>query len=134
MFHVSTYLPYTPENPQQVVFMSAFINALSLSLSHTHTIILLRLWIMSALILMRCICLDVVKLERKRHLGNDIVVLIFKEGNTPYIPNTITSEFNRISSLPFIFSLTLSLTHTHTLSFIHSLSRYCANSIGAEFF
>lgn len=51
MFHVSTYLPYTPENPQQ--------------------------------------------LERKRHLGNDIVVLVFKEGNTPYVPNTITSEFNR---------------------------------------
>jgi RAP1 GTPase activating protein 1 len=52
MFHVSTYLPYTPENPQQ--------------------------------------------LERKRHLGNDIVVLVFKEGNTPYVPNTITSEFNHV--------------------------------------
>jgi RAP1 GTPase activating protein 1 len=52
MFHVSTFLPYTPENPQQV--------------------------------------------ERKRHIGNDIVVLIFKEGNTPYLPNTITSEYNHV--------------------------------------
>jgi len=49
MFHVSTMLPFSMDNPQQ--------------------------------------------LERKRHLGNDIVVLVFKEGNTPYIPNTISSEF-----------------------------------------
>jgi RAP1 GTPase activating protein 1 len=49
MFHVSTMLPFSTDNPQQ--------------------------------------------LERKRHLGNDIVILVFKEGNTPYIPNTISSEF-----------------------------------------
>src|SRR5690348_16110409 len=52
MFHVSTMLPFSPENPQQ--------------------------------------------LERKRHLGNDIVVLIFKEGNTSYVPNTIASDFNHV--------------------------------------
>lgn len=52
MFHVSTMLPFSTDNPQQ--------------------------------------------LERKRHLGNDIVVIIFKEGNTPYIPNTISSEFNHV--------------------------------------
>lgn len=52
MFHVSTMLPFSTDNPQQ--------------------------------------------LERKRHLGNDIVVVIFKEGNTPYIPNTISSEYNHV--------------------------------------
>jgi hypothetical protein len=52
MFHVSTLLPYSFDNPQQ--------------------------------------------LERKRHLGNDIVVLIFKEGNTPYLPDTIASDFNHV--------------------------------------
>lgn len=52
MFHVSTLLPFSTDNPQQ--------------------------------------------LERKRHLGNDIVVLVFKEGNTPYMPNTISSDYNHV--------------------------------------
>jgi len=52
MFHVSTMLPYHPEDPQ--------------------------------------------KLERKRHVGNDICVVIFQEGNVPYLSTTITSHFNHI--------------------------------------
>jgi hypothetical protein len=40
------------------------------------------------------------QLERKRHLGNDIVVLIFSDGNTPYLANAIKSEFNRTASCP----------------------------------
>lgn len=36
------------------------------------------------------------QLERKRHLGNDIVVLIFSDGNTPYLANAIKSEFNHV--------------------------------------
>eukprot|EP01130_Rhizamoeba_saxonica_P006726 TRINITY_DN2688_c0_g1_i1.p1 TRINITY_DN2688_c0_g1~~TRINITY_DN2688_c0_g1_i1.p1 ORF type:complete len:450 (-),score=81.17 TRINITY_DN2688_c0_g1_i1:1148-2497(-) len=52
MYHVSTLLPYSSSNPQQ--------------------------------------------LNRKRHLGNDIVTIIFKEGNIPYKPNTIASTFNHI--------------------------------------
>lgn len=52
MFHVSTMLPYSFDNPQQ--------------------------------------------LERKRHLGNDIVVVVFKEGNTPYVPSCISSDFNHV--------------------------------------
>jgi hypothetical protein len=52
MFHVSTMLPYSFDNPQQ--------------------------------------------LERKRHLGNDIVVVVFKEGNTPYVPACISSDFNHV--------------------------------------
>lgn len=49
MFHVSTLLPFTPDNPLQ--------------------------------------------LERKRHVGNDISILIFKEGNSLFLPNSISSEF-----------------------------------------
>lgn len=53
MFHVSTLLPFTPGDPQQI--------------------------------------------ERKRHLGNDILMIVFKEGNgPPFSPNTITSEFNHV--------------------------------------
>jgi RAP1 GTPase activating protein 1 len=52
MFHVSTLLPYYPNDSQQ--------------------------------------------LERKRHIGNDIVVIIFMDGNTPYSPDTISSEFNHV--------------------------------------
>jgi hypothetical protein len=51
MFHVSTMIPFTPHDVQQV--------------------------------------------ERKRHLGNDVVVIVFKEGNTPFNPCLIRSHFNR---------------------------------------
>ncbi|XP_069117229.1 rap1 GTPase-activating protein 1-like isoform X3 [Argopecten irradians] len=49
MFHVSTLLPYTEADPQQ--------------------------------------------LQRKRHIGNDIVAIIFQEENTPFVPNIIASHF-----------------------------------------
>jgi len=52
MFHVSTLLPYQPEDKQRV--------------------------------------------ERKRHIGNDMVVLIFKEGNQPFDPCALTSQFNHV--------------------------------------
>ncbi|PRP80563.1 hypothetical protein PROFUN_11876 [Planoprotostelium fungivorum] len=40
---------------------------------------------------------DIQQLERKRHLGNDIVVIIFKEGEQPYVvDSTIKSEFNHV--------------------------------------
>eukprot|EP01102_Stenamoeba_stenopodia_P004009 TRINITY_DN1414_c0_g1_i2.p1 TRINITY_DN1414_c0_g1~~TRINITY_DN1414_c0_g1_i2.p1 ORF type:complete len:217 (+),score=47.39 TRINITY_DN1414_c0_g1_i2:218-868(+) len=36
-------------------------------------------------------------LERKRHLGNDIVVIVFKEGNkSEFSPNLMRSQFNHI--------------------------------------
>ena len=38
---------------------------------------------------------DEQQVERKRHIGNDIVVIIFKEGNTPFDPMCIRSQFNR---------------------------------------
>ena len=49
MFHVSTLLPYSKTNSQQV--------------------------------------------ERKRHIGNDIVAVIFQEDNTPFAPDMIASNF-----------------------------------------
>jgi len=39
---------------------------------------------------------DSQQLERKRHIGNDIVVIIFKEGNQPFDPRIINSQFNHI--------------------------------------
>ncbi len=41
------------------------------------------------------------RVERKRHIGNDVVVLIFKEGNTPFDPLAIKSQFNRMYSLSY---------------------------------
>ncbi|XP_045477828.1 rap1 GTPase-activating protein 1 isoform X2 [Harmonia axyridis] len=49
MFHVSTMLPFTDGDPQQ--------------------------------------------LQRKRHIGNDIVALVFQEENTPFTPDMIASHF-----------------------------------------
>ncbi|VDN28908.1 unnamed protein product [Cylicostephanus goldi] len=49
MFHVSTMLPYTLGDQQQ--------------------------------------------LQRKRHIGNDIVAIIFQEQNTPFAPDMIASNF-----------------------------------------
>ena len=49
MFHVSTLLPYSRTDSQQ--------------------------------------------LERKRHIGNDIVTIIFQDENTPFAPDMIASNF-----------------------------------------
>jgi len=49
MFHVSTLLPFTENDAQQ--------------------------------------------LQRKRHIGNDIVAIVFQEGDTPFTPDMITSHF-----------------------------------------
>ncbi|CAG6021752.1 unnamed protein product [Menidia menidia] len=49
MFHVSTKLPYTEGDTQQ--------------------------------------------LQRKRHIGNDIVAIVFQERNTPFVPDMIASNF-----------------------------------------
>ncbi|KAL4622956.1 signal-induced proliferation-associated protein 1 isoform X1 [Arapaima gigas] len=53
MFHVSTMLPYTPNNTQQLL--------------------------------------------RKRHIGNDIVTIVFQEpGSLPFTPKTIRSHFQHV--------------------------------------
>merc|ERR1719233_1898994 len=33
------------------------------------------------------------QLQRKRHIGNDIVTLVFQEGSTPFSPDMVTSHF-----------------------------------------
>ena len=40
--------------------------------------------------------LDLQQLERKRHLGNDVVVIIYKEGDQLFDPSCLHSEFNHI--------------------------------------
>jgi len=52
MFHVSTLLPYQPEDLQRV--------------------------------------------ERKRHLGNDIVCIIYKDGDSPFDPLCLTTHFTNV--------------------------------------
>ncbi|EPY83342.1 GTPase activating Rap/RanGAP domain-like 3 isoform 1 [Camelus ferus] len=64
MFHVSTMLPYSKENKQQV--------------------------------------------ERKRHIGNDIVTIVFQEGEEPspaFKPSMIRSHFTRKDARLFVFRL-----------------------------
>jgi len=39
---------------------------------------------------------DPQRVERKRHLGNDVVIIIFKEGNQPFDPLLIHSQFNHL--------------------------------------
>ena len=55
-----------------------------------------------------CVCMPTAsltplpQLERKRHLGNDVVMIIFRDSNctTPFDPTQVRSQFNRtLSSL-----------------------------------
>ena len=32
-------------------------------------------------------------MQRKRHIGNDIVAVVFQEENTPFVPDMIASNF-----------------------------------------
>lgn len=34
-----------------------------------------------------------VQLQRKRHIGNDIVAVVFQDENTPFVPDMIASNF-----------------------------------------
>lgn len=34
-----------------------------------------------------------VQVERKRHVGNDIVMIVYQEGDTPFTPSLIASQF-----------------------------------------
>jgi len=39
---------------------------------------------------------DTQQLERKRHLGNDVCVIVYKDADEPFAPDTIKSEFNHV--------------------------------------
>ncbi|XP_075375749.1 GTPase-activating Rap/Ran-GAP domain-like protein 3 isoform X6 [Mycteria americana] len=72
MFHVSTMLPYSRENKQQ-------FRSIVLPFSHR-----------------------IVKVERKRHIGNDIVTIVFQEGeesSPAFKPSMIRSHFTHIFAL-----------------------------------
>lgn len=70
MFHVSPYLPYSKFNNQQVYFVC-----------YSEMISLLIFFF---------------KLARKRHIGNDVVILIFNEAAQPYLASLIASQFNHV--------------------------------------
>ena len=58
--------------------------------------------------------LSIHQIERKRHLGNDAVLIIFQDGRTPFSPECITSKYNRTHSLslpPQTHARSLSLSH-----------------------
>ncbi|KAF9390956.1 Rap1 GTPase-activating protein 2 [Podila verticillata] len=40
--------------------------------------------------------LDPQQIQRKRHIGNDIVCIVFVDGDQPFVPNTIKSQFLHI--------------------------------------
>jgi hypothetical protein len=82
MFHVSTLIPFVPDDEQQI--------------------------------------------ERKRHIGNDIVMIVFKEGSQPFDPQVMRSKFNRKESQSNFFKpivLSLCFSSLCFSFFIHSFAR-----------
>jgi hypothetical protein len=39
---------------------------------------------------------EVQQLQRKRHLGNDLVIVVFSESDVPFDPTTFASQFNHV--------------------------------------
>lgn len=85
MFHVATKLPFTEGDPQQVSYYIAFslvcsddsqedIFGTSFLKRHWHPFL-------------------PTQLQRKRHIGNDIVALVYQEGQTPFLSDVIKSHF-----------------------------------------
>lgn len=70
MFHVSTLLPHSKDDPFQVqLFSSLFLTK---------------------------------EVEKKRHIGNDICVVIFRDSDSmPLSPLFMPSKFNRSTHLGF---------------------------------
>jgi len=50
------------------------------------------------------------QVQRKQHIGNDVVVIIFVDGRTPFSPISFTSQFNSYSSPTFPSGLCLTPT------------------------
>jgi hypothetical protein len=46
---------------------------------------------------------DKQNLERKRHGGNDVIIIVFKTGKTPFDPTMMRSTFNRKLFILIIF-------------------------------
>lgn len=71
MYHVSTMLPFNPKDKQQVLCRR--LPGRLCTVAH------------------RVGCWRP-QLERKRHIGNDIVILVWQDGETVYRPTTISSR------------------------------------------
>jgi hypothetical protein len=93
MFHVSTLLQYYPSDAQQV----------RPNIICTFVRLCVRVRVRCVHV---CVCAVVCalthfsfrkKVERKRHLGNDVVMIIFREGeNEPFSPKWVRSQFNHV--------------------------------------
>lgn len=91
MFHVSTLLPFSRDNRQQVSDAKSINNSSIVQISLNLPLSL--------------------QVERKRHIGNDIVNIVFIDGQydeCEFIPNNIKSQFTRILFSPqniYLFEL-----------------------------
>lgn len=87
-------------------------------------------------------CLFSLQLQRKRHIGNDIVAIVFQDENTPFVPDMIASNFlhayvvvqvvdpcsdnvlYRVTCSPHYALTLLPVTHTCLHVILHSILRY----------
>lgn len=97
MFHVSTLLPFSRDNRQQVrtILCHFWVDLRSLfSCSILFFCVIFRFmcWLFDWYRWMRSN-----QVERKRHIGNDIVNIVFIEGDlSEFSPSCIKSQFTRI--------------------------------------
>lgn len=105
MFHVSTLLPFSRDNRQQVIKRVYFIARLPRGYFRQRTASEINDFLFGSfhvLLLLgypRNLCLKLrVQVERKRHIGNDIVNIVFiDEGDlSEFSPSCIKSQFTRI--------------------------------------
>lgn len=118
MFHVSTLLPYTPNNKQQVRMESpAFYVHHYLGIRKFRTFVwkvsrksivwnamcrlnedvASRLKSHTRLIKIALLFFFNLQLLRKRHIGNDIVTIVFQEpGAHPFTPKAVRSHFQHV--------------------------------------
>lgn len=107
MFHVSTMLPYTPNNKQQVCHLNVvftlthiFFGKENLNLIQTNKYLFcqfdsyLHFFFSDLMPHLLSFCFQ---LLRKRHIGNDIVTIVFQEpGALPFTPKNIRSHFQHV--------------------------------------
>ncbi len=85
MFHVATKLPFTEGDPQQVGYCVTLCSVYLENKFLGQTLILFFFFLLLLLISLQ--------LQRKRHIGNDIVALVYQEGQTPFLSDVIKSHF-----------------------------------------
>lgn len=106
MFHVSTLLPYTPNNKQQVRMEHSTHKAFRRETRQTYYLeseFVERTWAQGN-VHVKSVPLTGApalffnqQLLRKRHIGNDIVTIVFQEpGAHPFTPKAIRSHFQHV--------------------------------------